>query len=111
MTDKAVRPDVFFNSLPSIIADRRAAKKGATDDERMLFVLARSKGWKVLKEYADNLVKDLEDVGMTAMKAGQSFEDIGRNAIVAGLAKDVIKNMINKVEDARESCEKDDEEK
>ena len=71
MTDKAMRPDVFFNSLPTIVADREAAEKGATDDERMLFVLSRSRGWRVLKKYIDGVMVDMEGLSTRAM-AGMS---------------------------------------
>ena len=111
MTDKAMRPDVFFNSLPTIIADRKAESKGATDDERMLYSMSRSRGWKVLKEYIGSLTRDLEEVSITAMSDGKTFEEIGRNALVVDMAKGIIRNINNKVEDARESCEKDEEEK
>jgi len=42
------------------------------------------------------------------MEVGQNFEEIGKNTIVANLAKGVIKRILNKVKDAREQVERSD---
>lgn len=100
----AITPDFFFNSLPSMQADTEAAKKGATDEERALFALKQMKGWTVLKDYIENMYKDLNEVNKTAIASGASLEEIGRNAIVVNLVQEIIEKILNKVLDATEAC-------
>lgn len=102
---KAVRPDKYFSSLPSVIKDEEAKKKGTTEEERALMALSETFGWKILTEYIDRLVDDLDDVNNQAIANGATFEEIGRNTLVINLAKGVIKRIKDKVADAKEICE------
>jgi hypothetical protein len=101
---KAVKPD-FFNSLPTIIREREAKEIGASDEEKLLSSMSSSGGWRVLSDYIDNLIDDLDKGTETAMAQGLPFEEIGRNAVVINLAKGVILRIKQKVQDAKESVE------
>ena len=79
---KAVRPDKFFSSLPSIMRDEEAKKKGITEEERALATLSETLGWKILSEYIDYLIDDLDNVNDQAIANGATFEEIGRNTLV-----------------------------
>jgi len=102
---QAVRPDKYFSSLPSVIKDEEAKKKGVTEEERALAALSESMGWNILTGYIDNLVDDLDDVSGRAISDGATFEEIGRNTLVINLAKGIIKKIMDKVTDAKEICE------
>ena len=102
---KAVRPDKFFSSLASIMRDEEAKKKGITEEERALATLSETLGWKILSEYIDYLIDDLDNVNDQAIANGATFEEIGRNTLVVSLAKGVIKRIKDKVADAKEACE------
>lgn len=104
MNKQAMRPS-FFNSFPTLIKEEEAKKKGVTQDEQDLYALSQFDGWKILKSYIDDLVKDMDDGTALAMKQGLPFEEIGRNAVVIDLAKGIIKRIVNKVEDARDAVE------
>jgi hypothetical protein len=104
---QAIRPN-FFNNLPTIIRDQQAKEKGVSEEELQLYALSQSGGWRILREYTDGLLKDLDQVTTTAMQQGMAFEEIGRNAIVANLAKGVITRILQKVEDARDASERPD---
>jgi len=106
---KAVRPDKFFSSLPSVVKDEKAKKKGATEEERALMALSETMGWKILTEYIDRLVDDLDNVNNQAISSGATFEEIGRNTLVVNLAKGIIKKVKDKVADAKEICEEQPE--
>jgi len=106
---QAVRPDKYFSSLPSVIKDEEAKKKGTTEEERALMALSETMGWKMLGEYIDRLVSDLDNVNDQAISSGATFEEIGRNTLVVNLAKGVIKRIKDKVSDAKEICEKQPE--
>jgi len=103
--NQAVRPDSYFSSLPNVIKDEEAKKKGTTEEERALMALSETMGWKILSEYIDRLVEDLDNVSGLAIADGATFEEIGRNTVVVNLAKGVIKRIKDKVADAKEICE------
>ncbi len=100
--NQAIRPDSYFSSLPSVIKDEEAKKKGATEEERALMALSETMGWKILNEYIEHLVEDLDEVSGRSIADGATFEEIGRNTLVVNLAKGVIKRVRNKVADAKE---------
>lgn len=101
----AIRPDFFFKNMPSIQeADNVAARLGATEDERALHAMSQIKGWQVLKNYLEQLYKELNDTNKTAMAAGASLEEIGRNTVVVTLTQEIIEKLINKVADATDAC-------
>ena len=105
MDSKAIRPDVFVPNLPEVLKDKEAEKRGASDEERLLYTLSESAGWRVLKEYIDNLVKEMDALNKVAVQAGMTFEEIGKNTVVINLAKEKIEMILNKVADAKEACE------
>ncbi len=104
--NQAIRPD-FFNALPPV-EDKAVEGKGPTDDERLLYSLSKSGGWRVLSTYINDMVAVLDASTGSALEKGQTFEEIGRNAVVISLAKDIIRKITNRVEDAKEVCEKPD---
>lgn len=100
----AIKPN-FFQNLPTVVKEQRAKEKGITVDEQALYALSLHDGWLVLREYAQSLIGDLENATELAMNQGMPLEEIGRNAVVASLAKGVITRILQKVEDARETAE------
>lgn len=104
MDKTALRPS-FFNNLPTVVRQEEAKKKGVTEEEGELYALSQSDGWRQLREYTESLLKDLDTGTATAMAQGLPFEEIGRNAVVIDLAKGIIRNIINKVEDTREAVD------
>jgi len=105
MKGQALRPDFF---TPNIVKDKEAEKKGATEEERQLYQLSLTHGWKVLKEHFDNEVGRLDTLQGEAIASGMSMEQVGYNAIVIDLVKKIVKALIDKVQDAKESCENPD---
>lgn len=104
MDNKAIRPD-FFQNLPTLVKEKQAKERGLTGQEQALYALSMHEGWVILHEYAENLISDLESVTDIAMSKGMTFDEIGRNAIVANLAKGVITRILQKVDDARDAVE------
>lgn len=104
MDNKAIRPD-FFQNLPTLVKEKQAKERGLTEEEQALYALCMHDGWIILREYAENLISDLESVTDIAMNQGMTFEEIGRNAIVANLAKGVITRILQRVDDARDAVE------
>lgn len=105
MINSAIKPD-FFNNLPTILNNEKLKGKEVSDDEKDLYSLSKSQGWRILKDYMESLMTDLDDVGNIAMNAGMSFEEIGRNTVIANLSKGVIRKVLIKISDAVEACEK-----
>jgi hypothetical protein len=104
----ALKPDFFMAKMPSLVKDKEAEAKGATDEERSLYALSQTQGWKILREYIDNIVNDLDLINSVAIEKGATFDVIGQNAVVINLAKSLIKRIPQKVDDAKESCTQPD---
>jgi len=99
----AIKPNYF--NIPSLQADVEAQKRGITDEERQLHAMSESGGWKRLTEIKANVLNDLDQINEAAIARGATREEIGDNTIVISLVKGVIKQLWNKVEDAREAIE------
>lgn len=104
MTDKqALRPG-YFDNLPTLVRAEKAKEKGITEEEEQLYALSQSAGWRILSEYIDGLLRDLDNGTALAMSQGLPFEEIGRNAVVIDLAKGLMRRVVERVDDAREAA-------
>jgi hypothetical protein len=101
---EAIRPD-FFAKIPSLAKDKEAEKKGATKEERLLYGMSGTAGWRVLRQFIDEVLEDLDKLNEKAIEQGADFEEIGKNTLVVSMAKGVIERIVNKVEDAKESID------
>lgn len=108
MKGTALKPDFFMSKMPSIMKDKEAGEKGADDDERALYALSQMRGWKILEEYIENIIKDLDRINEKAIESGATFDVIGQNAVVINLAKALINKIPTKVHDAKDACERPD---
>ena len=106
MKGTALKPDFFMANMRSVIADKVAEKKGATEEERQLYAMSNGTGWKVLREYIDSEVERIDRLQSEAIAGGMSMNQVGYNAIVIDQVKKIVKNIVDKVEDAKESCER-----
>lgn len=102
----AVKPN-FFTALP-VVEERQIESTEATDEEKALATLSRSKGWKVLSGFIREISDGLDRVNTQAMTSGAPLEEIGRNTVVIAMAKDIISKIQNKVTDAVEAVEGDE---
>lgn len=100
----AIRPN-FIN--PITTSEKVLEKKGASDEERALFAMSKGGGWKLFKEYAYQALSELDELNRVAIANGAGYEELGRNTVVISSVKDIINHLINRVEDAKESCEGD----
>ena len=103
MKAQALKPSFF---IPPTKKDKEAEKQGASDEERALSTLSETKGWTVLEEFIQGLLKDLDNVNATTIASGATFEEIGKNTVVVNMAKEVINRITTKVSDAKEATEK-----
>lgn len=99
----AIKPNYF--TIPSLQVDEEAKKRGITEEERQLHALSYTGGWKQLTDIKANILEELDQINEAAIARGASREEIGDNTIVISLVKGVIKQLWNKVEDAREAIE------
>jgi hypothetical protein len=101
---QAIKSD-SFSEIKKIIDSSAAPESAELIEEKQLAKLAQHDGWVVLKKYIGNLTQSLEDINKSMMERGATFEDIGKNAVVAQLASDLLNKVIQKVEDAQEAVE------
>lgn len=101
----ALRPDFYFKTVPSLQKEETSVEVvGITDNERALFAMSKTAGWKVFCEYLETLSRELGDTSKTIISSGASMEEIGRNTLVITLTQDIIDRAVNKVADAVEVC-------
>jgi hypothetical protein len=105
MDRTALRPSIF--NVEAFKKDNEAVKRGVTDEERILYALSAMAGWKIVVDFKGRLIKDMEDANKDLMASGQSFDEIGKNAVVINLAESIVDRIINLVSDAKEACEAD----
>jgi len=103
----ALHPDVFadFHALKSIKEEKEAKKKGLDVETSALSYLSRTKGWAVLKEYIENLIKDLDNMVTVSMQQGMGFEEIGKRSLLSTLTKEALLKIKQKVDDSREAAD------
>lgn len=92
--------------MPTFVKEEEVKKSGLMDEEKHLYSLSHHAGWKILEKYSQELLNDLDQVTNLALTQGLELEEIGKNAVVANLAKGIIKRILQKVEDSVESVEK-----
>lgn len=102
---KAIRPG-FFTTF-SVAKDEEAKTKGVTDEERMLYGLSQSAGWAILTQEIEQLLQEMDSMNDKAIEAGADYEELGKNTLVISLAKNVIRRIVNRVNDAKEACERE----
>ena len=98
----AIRPS-FIN--PMTTNEVEIERKGATDEERALYAMSKTGGWRFFKEIASQSLAELDELNRIAISNGAGYQELGRNTVVISSVKDIINHLINKVEDAKESCE------
>lgn len=99
----AIKPS-HYSSFSEVIKQEQKVEN-IEEEGKHLSNLSNHKGWKILDEYINNLIKDLDEVASQAIASGQTYEEIGRNAIVLSLVKDIVSKIRNKVNDAKEANE------
>lgn len=98
--EKALRPGF---SIPDFIKQEKVIEtEDLTDEEKILSQGRQTAFWRTLREHFDNQVNELEKIQDNAIANGASREEIGENAVVISLTRGVLRNIVNKVEDARE---------
>ncbi len=103
---KAIKPGNFFANLPIFNEAKAEGIEGLTNEERVLGQGAKTKFWETLKNYIDEVLKNLDEVNEIAISQGSDYEEIGKNTIVISTAKSLIKRIVDKVEDCQEAIEK-----
>jgi len=98
---EAIKPK-FFN-IPALTKTKKS--EGPTDEETSLYTMSKSHGWQYLVKIIEKMISDLDKINDTAITSGATFEEIGRNTIVISLVKDIVRKLLNKVNDAKEACE------
>jgi len=99
---KALRPN--FN-IKAFVEQEKIKGKPISDEEKELFSLTSIPGWKIVNDYANRVMAELDGTIETAVASGAPFEEIGRNTVVINLAKDIIKRILDRVNDARDACQ------
>jgi len=106
MSKQAIKPDTFISQLPTFIKEKKPTSSSVTQEESQLARMAKTAGWRVLREYIEQIKKDMDLLNDQAIANGADFKTIGQNTVVISQTKTVLNKVLNKVEDAREASEK-----
>lgn len=103
--NQALKPNYFseFSSLESLKVEDTQAELDPKD--HALFRMAKSTGWKVFKALVDDVTRELDEAVKSQMASGADYEVIGQSTVAKELTKDVIRKLITRVEDVRESVD------
>lgn len=101
---QAVRPNSFF-SVPAFVTNEEAKKEGLTDEERILAAGAATEFWRTLKSYINEVTAQLDQVNEAAIASGESLDKIGQNTVVLSITKGVLRQIFEKVQDAKDAME------
>lgn len=104
---QAPRPD-FFTNLPSLQGSEGVKNQEVSVEEQQLYALSEQVGWKVFSSYVAQVMEEMVAANEEAVSQGLSLEDIGLNTAVIAKTKRLVRQIMNKVEDAREACQKPD---
>lgn len=97
----AIHPD-YFKDFRKVVSDQREEPL-EIKEEKALSDLSDLAGWKVLKEFINDLKGGLDKLLSSAMENGATYEEIGQKTIVVTLAKSYLNQIIERVDDARAS--------
>lgn len=99
--DEAIKPDVFTEfravTVPTL------AKEEKDPEDTALKHLANHDGWKYLKAYIERMQQEMKALVDAAIANGNSFESVGRITVVSNLAAEKLSQVIQKVEDAKDT--------
>lgn len=101
---QALRPASPFNQFATIGETADEPQVDLIADEKALYRLSQLKGWKVLREYIDQIEDDLEKMVSTLIETGASDEEIGRKTVVKEIVKNVTRKIKSRVDDARDAA-------
>lgn len=106
MDNKAALRPAFFTNIPSLQKPSEPDSVAAlTDDETFLAAMAQTAGWQTFTTLADRLISDLDKINDTAITEGATREQVGDNAIVISLTKGILRQLLNRVADAKEAAD------
>ena len=109
MSNKATRPDYFSGFKGSLTSEAELKDKGIDLQDQAIAGLANNKGWKILREYIESMITDLDVITKVQMSEGKDFEEIGRNAVVTQLTREFLQRITQKVDDATEAIEREED--
>ena len=103
---QAIKPTTFINQVPTFIREKEADAKGLSEEEQQMASMSRTAGWKVLRKFIEQIMEEMDETNDLAIAQGADFEKLGQNALVISQTKQVLRKLLNKVEDAREAVDK-----
>ena len=104
----ALHPNSFggFGSMPqSPIETPDPVVPQADDEEMAINFVSHQAGWKLIEEYIDSLIAELDSVVDQLMASGASFSEIGQKTAVGAVAKAYLNRVKGKVQNARDAVE------
>ena len=100
----AIKPSFYTEFTTKV--DEVLEEKVLDGDTEALSYITHFKGWKLLKDYADNLNKFLDESLSQAIAGGAGMKEIGERALVKELSKFVLNSFIEKADHARRTADK-----
>lgn len=92
-----------LSSVREIWDENKPEKKPEADeDDQLLHALSKQAGWRLLKAHIASLVEGLDARLAESVLSGGLESQIKQDAVFAVMGKELLRSIINKVEDAAE---------
>jgi hypothetical protein len=102
----ALKPNYFeMFRVPSLTPESVPDDGEVNKELVLLHNMANHEGWKVFLARANQIMEDLDELVRGQMSAGADEASIGRSTVVKEITKDVIRRLLNIVNDAYDSIE------
>jgi hypothetical protein len=102
MSNLALRPNSLSDEFATVGKEERKETPDVLNEEqKALAYMGNLKGRKILKEYMERMIEEMDGIVQAGIERGAPFEELGRLTVVRQTAQDVIRRSIRKVEDNR----------
>jgi hypothetical protein len=105
MADTGALKPSFFSQIPSLAPKPEKLMDQLSEEEKQLAAMSNSTGWMALKIFIESVMQDLDTLTENSIASAANYDEVGQKAVVASLAKGLLRQVIRKVEDAKEAVE------
>jgi hypothetical protein len=88
-----------YHDIRSLWQKNKKVTKGVEDEDSAINSLSHTKGWKILKEYIDNLKLGLDKRLAESVLGSLGSDQIKTDALFSVLGKELLDSIVKKVED------------
>lgn len=105
MDTGAIRPNFIGVPKQPVLVEEEPMKD-FVEEEKNIAQLENHAGWQAIQKMIQDEIDSLDIIVSPEATEGLSYEDIGRNAVVASAVKARLQGILGKVKDAKDAVER-----